>query len=207
METFRFLMKKPLLVFLCFLLLFVVKAQEKKFQINFGADTGFSKTEINDQSIDASTSGIFLHLQYGISRYFSLESGLDYFITQGNYISAGDSYFIENQYLNIPLGLRTKIGLGRNGESITDQKFTILIGAGLYTNYLMRSELEHVDKQTNLGWNLGAYSKFALHIQANDAFSLGAGIKGLYDFSDIEKDGLSVKQNRNVVYLDFGIRL
>lgn len=183
-------------------------AQEKKLQINFGADTGFSKVEFNEQSIDVSTSGASLHLQYGVSKYFSLESGVDFIKTQGDFTSSGNSYFIENQYLSIPLGLRTKIGLGKDGESISDQKFTLLIGAGLYTNYLMKSKVENIGSEKSVGWNFGSYGNFGVHIQANSIFSLGAGLKMQRDFSDILKDNtLSVKQNRNVVYLDFGVRL
>lgn len=191
-----------------FLTLLTINAQERKFQINFGADTGFSKVEYNDHSISASTSGATLHLQYGISKFFSLESGLDYFNTQGNISSFGESYFMKNQYLSVPLGIRTKIGIGKDGEAISDQRFTVLIGGGLYTNYLMKTEMETIDTHSSIGWNLGGYGNFGIHIQANRIFSLGAGLKYQKDFSDIEKNNvISVKQNRNVIYLDFGVQL
>lgn len=194
-----------LVLFLAFVMNY---AQEKKFQINFSADTGFSKVEFNEKSFNTSTSGALLSLQYGVSKFFNLETGISYFKSQGDFTSNGDSNYMENQYLCIPLGLRTKVAIGDNEGQIENQKFSFLVGGGLYINHLMKSKIDNVYSESSVGWNLGAYGNLGIHIQANNAFSLGVGLKTEQDFSEIEKDNsISIKQNRNIAYIGFGVRL
>lgn len=160
---------------------------------------------MNDQSINSSTKGLFADLNYSL-KFIRIETGLGYYNTQGNWSEAGNSYFMENQYLNIPLGIGGQFGFKR-GEEISQAPFSLLLGVGVYTNYLMKSKIEGLDKQSNLGWNFGMYSKIGANFQMNDLFSLGIGLKTQRDFSDIDKNNISVKQNRNVVYFNFGFDL
>lgn len=199
-------MKKHLTIL--FLTVFlIVNAQEAKpsFQLNLGADLGNSKVELNEKSISSLTKGLFADLNYSL-KFIRIETGLAYYNTQGNWSEAGNSYFMENQYLNIPLGIGGQFGFKR-GEEISQAPFSLLLGVGVYTNYLMKSKIEGLDKQSNLGWNFGMYSKIGANFQMNDLFSLGMGLKTQRDFSDIDKNNISVKQNRNVVYFNFGFDL
>lgn len=199
-------MKKHLTILLLTVFL-IVNAQETKrsFQLNFGADIGNSKVELNEKSISSLTKGLFADLNYSL-KFIRIETGLGYFNTQGNWSEAGNSYFMENQYLNIPLGIGGQFGFKR-GEEISQSPLSLLLGVGVYTNYLMKSKIEGLDKQSNLGWNFGMYSKIGANFQMNDLFSLGIGLKTQRDFSDIDKNNISVKQNRNVVYFNFGFDL
>lgn len=201
-------MNKFYIFFILALAFAVNYAQEKRFQVNFSADTGFSKVEFNEKSFNASTSGLLLGFQYGISKFFSLESGISYSKSQGDFTLNGDSHFMENQYLNIPLGLRTKIAIGNNEGQVENQKFSLLVGAGLYLNHLMNFKIANIYSENSVGWNLGAYGNLGIHIQANDIFSLGVGLKTEQDFSEIEKDNsISIKQNKNLAYIGFGVKL
>lgn len=199
-------MKKHLtiLILTCFLFAY---AQETKhpFQLNFGSDIGNSKVEMNDQSINSSTIGLFVDLNYSL-KFIRFETGLGYFNTQGNWAESGNSYFMENQYLNIPLGISGQFGFKR-GEEVTQSPLSLLIGVGVYTNYLMQSKIEGLNKENDLGWNFGMYSKIGANFQMNDLFALGVGLKTQRDFSDIDKNDISVKQNRNVFYFNLGFDL
>jgi len=199
-------MKKHLTILLLTVFL-IVNAQEtnRSFQLNFGADIGNSKVEMNDHSVNSSTNGLFVDLNYSL-KFIRFETGLGYFNTQGNWAESGNSYFMENQYLNIPLGISGQFGFKR-GEEVTQSPLSLLIGVGVYTNYLMQSKIEGLNKENDLGWNFGMYSKIGANFQMNDLFSLGIGLKTQRDFSDIDKNNISVKQNRNVVYFNFGFDL
>lgn len=198
-------MRKFLYVFI-FSSLSSLYSQEKKFELNGGADLGFSKLEIDNNTINATSTGAYLSIQYSISKSLNLESGLGWMKVQGDYNASGESYFIENQLLSIPIGLNTTLNLLKEANE-TKQPISILIGGGLYTNYLIKSEIENISKDSNLGWNFGGYGRFGIHLQASDEFCIGIGMKGQYDFSEIEKNNLKFKQNRNVLYIDFGIKL
>lgn len=191
-----------------FLLSILVKAQQNEFQMSFGADLGFSKITYNDQSITASTYGAELHIQYGISKFIHLESGLDYFQTQGNLTAFGESNFVENNYLLIPLGLNAKFNIAGDSEGISQQKLSVLLATGLYANHLMKIKVENGPSENNLGWTMGAYGKVGMHFQANPIFSLGMGLKFQSDFSAVDKnEWLKVEQNRKVVYLSLGFKI
>src|SRR5690554_2593932 len=150
-------MQKHLTILLLTVFL-IVNAQETKrsFQLNFGADIGNSKVELNEKSISSLTKGLFADLNYSL-KFIRIETGLGYYNTQGNWSEAGNSYFMENQYLNIPLGIGGQFGFKR-GEEISQAPFSLLLGVGVYTNYLMQSKIEGLDKQSNLGWKIGRAS-------------------------------------------------
>lgn len=196
-------MKKFYFVYV-FLFLSILQAQEKRLQFSGGGDLGFSKVKLNGQNLNLSTNGSFFLVNYRL-KYLIVESGLEYFKTQGNLEVSGKSEFLENKYLSIPIGVNAKLGMKKNPDN-TKPRFSALIAAGIYTNYLMKSVVEGVSSETDLGWNFGAYTKFGIHIQASDLLSLGVGMKALQDFSDIERNGISIKlERRNTIYLNFGI--
>lgn len=202
-------MKKISLTFiLFFLLLTLIKAQQNEFQMNFGTDLGFSKIIYNDESLNTSTYGAELNAQYGISKFINLETGLNYFQTQGNLIILGKSNFVENSYLLIPLGLNAKFNITNNTEATSQQRLSILLATGLYANHLTRIKVENRFSESNLGWTMGAYGKIGMHCHVNSIFSLDIGLKFQSDFSAVDKnEWLKVEQNRKAFFINFGFKL
>lgn len=68
-------MKKHLTILLLTVFL-IVNAQEtnRSFQLNFGADIGNSKVELNEKSISSLTKGLFADLNYSL-KFIRIETG------------------------------------------------------------------------------------------------------------------------------------
>lgn len=142
-------MKKLYFTFFLFFYVNLIHAQDNKYQILAGGNLGFSRVELNEQKLNASTNGAYIYFDYNL-KILSIESGLEYTMSEGNFNSLGNSFFIENKYLNIPLGITRELKFKTNSED-TMPKYSVLLGMGLYTNYLLKSELQNVYNEKYIG--------------------------------------------------------
>lgn len=180
-----------------------VVGQSNKFQLGFGGDLGFGTVEINDLKSNSFTQSALIQLSYNIG-YISINGGVEYNTTQSDGELFGNSHFSEFKSLRIPVGISTHLNFSNPDEpkEISFPKIYILLGLGLYGNYLMKYEIENLAEDTNLGWNLGSYGEFGIKFNVNSVMGLEMGFKKDYDFSEIEKENtFSYKQNRNIIFL------
>src|SRR5690606_17247497 len=119
----------------------------------------------------------------------SIDGGLEYVTSWADWSNSGNIYLSEFKSLRIPVGINTRLNFSNSDEpENTFPKISVLVGIGLYGNYLMKYEIEDFAEDTDIGWNLGSYGKLGINFNVNSTLTLGMGFKTDLDFSEIEKE-------------------
>src|SRR5690606_31752681 len=107
----------------------------------------------------------------------------------------------------IPLGFMTVIGVGTQKNDEKPKNIGLLLGLGIYSDYYFKIKADNLFRESNVGWNLGMYSKFGIHLKVNQIWGFNLGIKNENGFGEAKKDALKIKNERTTMFLCFEIYL
>lgn len=198
---------RVLIICLTISCLYTLKAQNQKdFNLSVSTDIGYSSLKLNGHKNNMSTQGAGIEIGYNLN-YVIIESGIFYNRSQTNYISKGESAFLDIQNLKIPLGFMTVIGVGTQKNDEKPKNIGLLLGLGIYSDYYFKIKADNLFRESNVGWNLGMYSKFGIHLKVNQIWGFNLGIKNENGFGEAKKDALKIKNERTTMFLCFEIYL
>ena len=123
----------------------------------------------------------------------SFNTGIGLMDFRANGTLAGESYFLDQRYLRIPLYVNYSLSIF---EKQFDDKLQGYAGIGLYANTLLREEIQTLggtDKNKNQGWNGGYGFQLGMKFGVSDNFNFGLGFESQNDFSKMKKNGVERK--------------
>jgi hypothetical protein len=206
-------MKKTVIIILLMVLSTKLSAQEdtktiseKKTFFMLKSKIGFSELKINNKTdgytnVNGNVTGFELALSSKLSNKFRLEYGVGLSEFKANFINENEFINIKNQYIQVPVNLMYNHEINSNGS--------IIIGVGMYGNYLGKSDMGTVFKGNNVGINFGYNIQLGANLKLSDSMDFRIMLEGLSDLSDIDKNQMiKVKQvNTALLSLNFIYKL
>jgi len=208
-------MKKQLIVTLVLLVSLTTLAQstpekkESKLEFITVAKLGFAKLNQSDfVALNGNINAADLLLSYRIGKKWNLSSGVGLMELNANPTISGNSASLKNTYLHIPIKATGDYTIFNNESS--DSKIFFTIGAGVYANSLLKSELQTLGGNSstkNLGWNFGVATQIGAKFLISEATTIGIGLESQSDLSKMKKDGVERKvEQLNSIYFSFGFK-
>jgi len=206
-------MKKQLLTAVVLLLSFTALAQttpekkESKLEFVINSKLGFAKlNQSGFVPLNGNISGADALLSFKMGKKWNLATGVGYMEFNANPTFAGNSASLKNTYLQIPIKAIGDFSIFNKDQ--TGSKIFLTIGAGLYANTLLKSEVETVSGNSdmnNLGWNFGLATQIGAKFVLSDALNIGIGLESQGDFNEMKKDGTEQKiEQINALYFNLG---
>ena len=177
---------------------------KSKFGYGFGFGVGNSTLENNQLGV---LSGNMLSLRFNIDYSFTdkentkLISGIEFLDFNANFYNGLNQSKLKNEYLQIPLKISHRVGFG------TEEKLNILVGAGMYANFLMRSKISSLEDKTNTksgGVNFGYSVSFGMEYNLTSDTSIGVYSDVMSEINEIKNNGFEQKQTE-ILLLNIGI--
>ncbi|QBZ98474.1 acyloxyacyl hydrolase [Flavobacterium sangjuense] len=207
-------MKKKLISVLVILISYAALAQstpekkESKFELTVNTKLGFAKLkQTGNVALNGNINGGDILFSLPLGKTWKIASGIGYFEYNANPTIAGNTASLKNTYLHIPLQFNSDLAIFNN-ENTQNQKIFFNLGLGLYTNTLLKQELETITDNTstkNMGWNFGFSSQIGLKFLLTDALNLGMGLESQSDFTKMKKDGAEQRiEQINALYFKMG---
>lgn len=208
-------MKKQIILVLTILLSLSAKAQtttektESKLEFIINSKLGLAKLKQSGfVSLNGNSTGADALLSFKMGKKWDLAAGLGYTEFNANPTIAGNTASIKNTYLQIPVKVVGDFSIFDKVQS--DSKIFLSIGAGLYANTLLNSEIETVSGNSstkNLGWNFGISTQIGAKFILSDVMNLGLGLESQSDLTKMKKNGMEQRMEQiNSLYLNLGFK-
>ncbi len=194
-------MKKTnyLLVFMFFLTINLIQAQEEKeskFNIIAYGGIGYGIVENdNEPNYNLNSNGAEILINYRINQKFGIATGIGLNELSGNGFNSIGNFYHERTMIKIPL-------VATMDYKITD-RFRLIGNFCFYTQNIAKDEyrfLNNTQKDIYDGWNFGAQLGVGLIFELYDNFSAGFNFTGQSDFTKFESNsnqGINDKQKLN----------
>jgi len=185
------------------------KEKESKFEVIINSKLGFAKLKQEGfVPLNGNINGAEILLSYKIGKNWDLATGASYMELNANPTFAGNTASLKNTYLQIPLKVFGDFTIYKKEQS--PSKIALIIGAGLYANTLLKSEVETISGNSdtnNLGWNFGLTTQVGVKFAISDALNVGIGSENQGDFSNMKKDNVEQKiEQINALYFNLGFK-
>ena len=177
-------MKKPnyILLFICFLTISLIQAQEKKeskFNIIAYGGIGYAIVKNdNEPNYNLNSNSGDILLNYRINQKFGVATGIGIAELSGNGFNSLGNFYHERTMLKIPL-------LATMDYKISE-KIKMIGNFGFYTQNITTDEyrfLNNSQKNVYEGWNFGTQLGLGFVFKMFDNFSAGINYSGQSDFS------------------------
>jgi hypothetical protein len=150
------------------------------------AKMGFSKLELDDyNTINGTISQVDFVLLTGISTKFKIDYGFGFSEFNGNTYTGNKLMPIKNTYLRIPINILYS-------KEFTS-KISMRTGAGVYGNYLLKSDIPNYFNEKNVGLNFGLSFQTGVNFNINESIDLGIILEAQTDISKIKKNEINQK--------------
>ena len=191
-------MKKPnyILLFICFLTISLIQAQEKKeskFNIIAYGGIGYAIVKNdNEPNYNLNSNSGDILLNYRINQKFGIASGVGLIELSGTGFNSLGNFYHERTMLKIPL-------LATMDYKISE-KIKMIGNFGFYTQNITTDEyrfLNNSQKNVYEGWNFGTQLGLGFVFKMFDNFSAGINYSGQSDFSKFKTNnnlGINDKQ-------------
>ena len=191
-------MKKPnyILLFICFLTISLIQAQEKKeskFNIIAYGGIGYAIVKNdNEPNYNLNSNSGDILLNYRINQKFGVATGIGIAELSGNGFNSLGNFYHERTTLKIPL-------LATLDYKISE-KIKMIGNFGFYTQNITTDEYRFLNvsqKDVYEGWNFGSQLGLGFVFKLFDNFSAGVNYSGQSDFSKFKStnnSGINDKQ-------------
>lgn len=170
------------------------ETKQSELGIKIDAKLGYATLIQSDMvNTQGDINGGEVQFYYKLSGGTSFNTGIGLMDFRANGTSAGESYFLDQRYLRIPLYVNYSLSIF---EKQFDDKLQGYAGIGLYANTLLREEIQTLggtDKNKNQGWNGGYGFQLGMKFGVSDNFNFGLGFESQNDFSKMKKNGVERK--------------
>jgi len=163
--------------------------KESEFGLRLVAKLGYATLVQSDMvKIQGDVDAGDLLFYYRHPNGTSFSTGIGAMQFKANGVSAGESYFLNQTYLRIPLFVNYSLYIF---EKQFDDKLQAYAGVGFYANTLLKEEIQTLggtDKNKNQGWNGGYGFQLGIKFAVSNDFNFGLGFETQQDFSDMKKN-------------------
>lgn len=200
-------MIKKTLYFICLLgvLTTTFGQQNDKSKFGYGLSFGFGNSTLENNQLGV-LNGNLLSLRFNVDYSLTknentkIISGIEILDFNSNFFNGVNQSKLKNEYFQIPLKITHRISLDK------DEKFNLVTGVGLYSNFLLRSRITSLTDKVNTksgGVNLGYNITLGMEYNLSSSSSIRLYNDIMYEFSPIKSNGYEQKQSE-IILLSIG---
>ena len=200
-------MIKKTLYFICLfgVLTTTFGQQNDKSKFGFGLSFGFGNSTLENNQLGVLNGNILslrFNVDYSLTKNENTKiiSGIEILDFNSNFFNGVNQSKLKNEYLQIPLKITHRISLDK------DEKFNLVTGIGLYSNFLLRSRITSLTDKVNTksgGVNLGYNITLGMEYNLSSSSSIRLHSDVMYEFSPIKSNGYEQKQSE-IILLSIG---
>ena len=177
--------------------------QEKgksKFGYGIGFGTGNSTLENNKFGV---LNGNIYSMRFNVDYNFTdkentkIISGVEFIDLNSSFFDGIAQSKLKNEYLQIPFRITHGIGFDK------EEKLSLVVGAGLYANFLLRSRVTNLDDKINTksgGVNFGYILLLGVDYKLSTNTSVGVYGNIMEELDAIENNGYEQKQSEILLF-------
>ncbi len=179
--------------------------QNDKSKFGFGLSFGFGNSTLENNQLGV-LNGNLLSLRFNVDYSLTknentkIISGIEILDFNSNFFNGVNQSKLKNEYFQIPLKITHRISLDK------DEKFNLVTGVGLYSNFLLRSRITSLTDKVNTksgGVNLGYNITLGMEYNLSSSSSIRLYNDIMYEFSPIKSNGYEQKQSE-IILLSIG---
>ena len=200
-------MIKKTLYFICLLgvLTTTFGQQNDKSKFGYGLSFGFGNSTLENNQLGVLNGNILslrFNVDYSLTKNENTKiiSGIEILDFNSNFFNGVNQSKLKNEYFQIPLKITHRISLDK------DEKFNLVTGIGLYSNFLLRSRITSLTDKVNTksgGVNLGYNITLGMEYNLSSSSSIRLYNDIMYEFSPIKSNGYEQKQSE-IILLSIG---
>jgi hypothetical protein len=200
-------MIKKTLYFICLfgVLTTTFGQQNDKSKFGYGLSFGFGNSTLENNQLGVLNGNILslkFNVDYSLTKNENTKiiSGIEILDFNSNFFNGVNQSKLKNEYLQIPLKITHCISLDK------DEKFNLVTGVGLYSNFLLRSRITSLTDKVNTksgGVNLGYNITLGMEYNLSSSSSIRLHSDVMYEFSQIKSNGYEQKQSE-IILLSIG---
>ena len=191
-------MNKKIILSICFFAIssFSFGQDKDKSKFGYGIGFGFGNSTLENSQFGVLNGNIF-SLNFNVDYSFTdkgntkLISGFDFLDVNSNFYNGINQSKLKNEYMQIPLKIKHKISFDK------EDKLNLVVGIGVYANFLLRSNVTTLDGKINTesnGINFGYNYLFGMEYNLSANTSIGITADVMNELNAIKKNGLEQKQ-------------
>ena len=200
-------MIKKTLYFICLfgVLTTTFGQQNDKSKFGYGLSFGFGNSTLENNQLGI-LNGNLLSLRFNVDYSLTKKentkiiSGIEFLDFNSNFFNGVNQSKLKNEYLQIPLKIIHRINLDK------DEKFNLVSGVGMYSNFLLRSNITSLTDKINTksgGVNLGYNISFGMEYNLSSSSSIKLHSDVMYELNSIKSNGYEQKQSE-ILLLSIG---
>lgn len=200
-------MIKKTLYFICLfgVLTTTFGQQNDKSKFGYGLSFGFGNSTLENNQLGVLNGNILslrFNVDYSLTKNENTKiiSGIEILDFNSNFFNGVNQSKLKNEYFQIPLKITHRISLDK------DEKFNLVTGVGLYSNFLLRSRITSLTDKVNTksgGVNLGYNITLGMEYNLSSSSSIRLYNDIMYEFSPIKSNGYEQKQSE-IILLSIG---
>ena len=200
-------MIKKTLYFICLfgVLTTTFGQQNDKSKFGYGLSFGFGNSTLENNQLGVLNGNILslrFNVDYSLTKNENTKiiSGIEILDFNSNFFNGVNQSKLKNEYFQIPLKITHRISLDK------DEKFNLVTGVGLYSNFLLRSRITSLTDKVNTksgGVNLGYNITLGMEYNLSSSSSIRLHSDVMYEFSPIKSNGYEQKQSE-IILLSIG---
>ena len=200
-------MIKKTLYFICLfgVLTTTFGQQNDKSKFGYGLSFGFGNSTLENNQLGVLNGNILslrFNVDYSLTKNENTKiiSGIEILDFNSNFFNGVNQSKLKNEYFQIPLKITHRISLDK------DEKFNLVTGIGLYSNFLLRSRITSLTDKVNTksgGVNLGYNITLGMEYNLSSSSSIRLHSDVMYEFSPIKSNGYEQKQSE-IILLSIG---
>ena len=179
--------------------------QNDKSKFGFGLSFGFGNSTLENNQLGVLNGNILslrFNVDYSLTKNENTKiiSGIEILDFNSNFFNGVNQSKLKNEYFQIPLKITHRISLDK------DEKFNLVTGVGLYSNFLLRSRITSLTDKVNTksgGVNLGYNITLGMEYNLSSSSSIRLYNDIMYEFSPIKSNGYEQKQSE-IILLSIG---
>ena len=179
--------------------------QNDKSKFGYGLSFGFGNSTLENNQLGVLNGNILslrFNVDYSLTKNENTKiiSGIEILDFNSNFFNGVNQSKLKNEYFQIPLKITHRISLDK------DEKFNLVTGIGLYSNFLLRSRITSLTDKVNTksgGVNLGYNITLGMEYNLSSSSSIRLYNDIMYEFSPIKSNGYEQKQSE-IILLSIG---
>ena len=179
--------------------------QNDKSKFGYGLSFGFGNSTLENNQLGVLNGNILslrFNVDYSLTKNENTKiiSGIEILDFNSNFFNGVNQSKLKNEYFQIPLKITHRISLDK------DEKFNLVTGVGLYSNFLLRSRITSLTDKVNTksgGVNLGYNITLGMEYNLSSSSSIRLYNDIMYEFSPIKSNGYEQKQSE-IILLSIG---
>jgi hypothetical protein len=179
--------------------------ENSKSKFGYGMSFGFGNSTLENNQLGI-LNGNLLSLRFNVDYSLTKKentkiiSGIEFLDFNSNFFNGVNQSKLKNEYLQIPLKIIHRINLDK------DEKFNLVSGVGMYSNFLLRSNITSLTDKINTksgGVNLGYNISFGMEYNLSSSSSIKLHSDVMYELNSIKSNGYEQKQSE-ILLLSIG---